>query len=238
MQDCLFHSPKAPFQHRMWASDCSDFLSITCWKLNQHIPTFLQWEQWKQTYACNPTIIQGTQTLHLTSPCNDCRRPRSVICENGIVDAWLSSASGISCQFLRMLSGWYAFFSWAHRSHTQSLLIMMWLHRLLRMRHTQKSSLWQQWYILSSLLSVLTLHLFMQTCRPAKHFNALFNGYTHSNSDTIVRANLLLHLSTHTGPLQRGGCISRGQMMALFSLYQPAGCPYPVRRLLMQLASF
>lgn len=56
MQVCLFHSPKPPFQQRMWASDFSDFLSITCWKLkvntfqhfynekneNKHMPVTLQ----------------------------------------------------------------------------------------------------------------------------------------------------------------------------------------------------
>lgn len=79
--------------------------SITRWKVNHHLATFLQWAEWIQTYACNPTIIQGTHTLPLAAPYDDCRRRCSIICGMERL-MWLLSVSRKSCRFLlKMLSG-------------------------------------------------------------------------------------------------------------------------------------
>lgn len=48
---------------------------------------------------------------------------------------------------------------------------------------------------------------------------------------TVKPTQIFCCISPHTGTLQRDGCISRDQMMALFSLYQAAGCAHHVHRL-------
>lgn len=50
----------------------------------------------------------------------------------------------------------------------------------------------------------------------------------HIQIPTLKPTQICCCISPHTCTLQWDGCISGGQMMALFSLYQAAGCPYRV----------
>lgn len=112
--------------------------------------------------------------------------------------------------------------------------------------HTQKSTLRQQRHIRSFLFSLFLLgtsqiqytRRLMRTRRWVYMSNTHYLMAAHIRIPALKPAQICCCIAPHTGPLQRDGCISRGQMMALFSLYQAAGCPYPVLRLLMQLASF
>lgn len=53
-----------------------------------------------------------------------------------------------------------------------------------------------------------------------------FDGHTHLQTYTKAM-QIYCCIPPHTGPLQKDGCISWGQMMALFSLYQAADAHTP-----------
>lgn len=146
-------------------------------------------------------------------------------------DCCLSPAEAV-CSSLRCCQRWYAFFSWTHKFRTQSALIIVLLYRLPSAR-----------------VKALTTNRYILCCASITHVDLWgpVNGFIRLRSCTNSLAHdcmphhiqkpalICCCISPHTGTLQTDGCISRGQMMAVFSLYQaPTACS----DCMMQLASF
>ena len=178
-----------------------------------------------------------THTLPLTGPYNDCRRRCSIICENGMVDVRLLSVSGRSCRFfLTMLSALVRLFSPEHTQLPRSICTDNRVIIQITESGPHVRKLWRQkgtFFVCASITRVDLWGLVDGFVRLRSCPNSFANDCMpkHLQKPALI----CCCIPPHTGTLQTDGCISRGQMMAVFSLYQaPTACS----DCMMQLASF
>lgn len=155
----------------------------------------------------------------------------------GLLFAKWNGWFAIVLSLVKAAGSFFVLFSWTHKFHTQSALCDY--RDYLKCTDMKKQTLHRDRYglccmaLYTSIIHVDIWVLWLKDTDSTFKMGVLYICLRtcvlcvpiHTQIPTLNTSQIRCCISSHTGSLQWEGCISRGQMMALFSLYQVAGCP-------------